>query len=301
MSPRRGAASPDQRQIQLELLNMRRVLIDLPTKVPPLQKVQQQKSISTTTVDGQVQLFSEIFNIIDIDGSGKIDKEQFVSFGRKISGSDSNRVFSAKMFTLICKTVQHAKVPAAARNKLRTDDEGGNDDHALDAHHRRPTIDGVAGDGSTYITRDAFLAALFPGASSKIQSFRRSQQDAVAAAIAAEGQHKRWEDDWTADDMKLLLIMFRGCDEDGDGFVSAQDLVRFSSQHNTGKDKFSEHEHENALRMYKAQMTPFDRDGDGRVDLEEFSRMQKPVFDMQNKREEEQEPTLLFKGVKTLW
>jgi Ca2+-binding EF-hand superfamily protein len=295
VSPRR-AASPDQRQVQLELLNMRRVLIDLPSKVPPLHKVLQQKSINTTTVDGQVQLFSEIFNLIDFDGNGKIDREQFVGFGRKISGSDSSRVFSIKMFLLISKTVQ-SKTPANGRVAKKSDDA----DEAPGALQRRSVVVGDVVEGSVFITKDAFLAALFPGASSKIQSFRRSQQDAVAAAIAAEGQNKRWEDDWTPEDMKLLLVMFRGCDQDVDGFISAEDLVRFSSQHNTGKDKFSEHEYQNALRMYKAQMSSFDRDGDGRVDLEEFARMQKPVFDMQNKREEEQEPTLLFQGVKTLW
>ncbi|CUG93503.1 calcium-binding protein, putative [Bodo saltans] len=289
LSPRR---SPDQRQMQLELLNMRRVFIDLPSRVPPLHKVQQQKSISTATVDGQVQLFSEIFNLIDIDGNGKIDRDQFIAFGRKISGSDASRVFSVNMFLLICKTVQ-SKTPVSGRMRKNSDVDNSNE------MQQRSAI--VGEEANTFITRDMFLAALFPGASSKIQSFRRSQQDAVAAAIAAEGQNKRWEDDWAAEDMKLLLVMFRGCDQDADGFVSPEDLVRFSSQHNTGKDKFSEHEYQNALRMYKAQMSSFDRDGDGRVDLEEFSRMQKPVFDMQNKREEEQEPALLFKGVKTLW
>lgn len=297
-APRRST-SPDQKQIQLELLNLRRMFIELPSKVPPLQKVQQQKAINTSSVDGQVQLFSEIFNLIDTDGLGKIDRNAFIAFGRRISGSESCRVFNAKMFQqLILKsqTNGRANVPQALQPKLSHHGASAKEE-SHGATSPRSIEEDIA---SAFISKDTFLSALFPGASSKIQSFRKSQQESVSAAIAAEGHGKRWEDDWSAEDMNLLLVMFRGCDADHDGLISAEDLVRFSSQH-AAKEKFTEHEYHSALVMYKAQMSPFDQDGDGMVNLEEFSRMQKPVFDMQNKREEEQQPTFLFSGVKSLW
>ena len=100
--PNVGKESEASKASRTEVLNLRRVLNEVQLQLPALTRLQQQRKLDLETEAGQAESFREIFSIIDEDGSGEIDLDEFVAFGKRIGG-ESAKVFSAKLYHRIVK------------------------------------------------------------------------------------------------------------------------------------------------------------------------------------------------------
>lgn len=83
-----------------DIVNLRRVLNEIQLKMPALKRLQQQRGGDPDTEAGQVAAFYDVFMLLDEDGSGTCDLDEFVAFGRRVGG-ESAKIFNKALFSRI--------------------------------------------------------------------------------------------------------------------------------------------------------------------------------------------------------
>lgn len=271
-------------EARMEMLTLRRLLLDVNHKVPVIQTIKRQiKVVDPTSPAAEAQLLNEIYSLMDALGEGNVTREAFVMFGKRLGGECTAR-FTSRTFQVMKR---FASSSTGQRGQL--------------GHH------GVSRELFLGVMRLTGLEGSLPQGGSHHASSRAMGVSPPSAAVKKgvspevkdEKPAARWDETWSRDDLGLLRSMFRGCDADNDGYVSARDIFEFSKAHQ--KEKFSDSEMAQQLAMYETQLAPFDTECTGRLNLEQFAAMQRPAFDHQKKKREEEEPILFFKNVKGSW
>jgi Ca2+-binding EF-hand superfamily protein len=293
------------RLVLLEVQNLGRVVRDALVRLPALRHFQQQRGISIAIEEGQIEVFNDIFSLMDHDGGHEIRLEQFVEFGQRVGG-ECAKVFTRKMFRHMHRIAETLGVKSS--NGLSRD---------VFLHILFPNVD-VGKIHQIVFPRTQSGRCFSPRAAAtnaplaeKAPSMRREMltvgdvmELSVPPPIDAlhrlkvKREPQSWQEGWSKEDVSMVETMFSLVDEDGDGLVSAADIYAFIAKKQERPP--CDDEATAALELFQSQVSLHDADGDGKVTAREFAAMQQPLFEQRRRSEGSQIP-LLFQHIKAGW